>query len=442
MGNAGGGRRTGGWSTAVTGVLGLAAALVVAGCTSTPPSADEMVTVTSTVGAAVDPAGSDPLVTPPATGPVVVPPLNEPIVESTAPTQGTDIQVEPTSSVAPTSATTTTTTTKTTPPKPKPKPATVMTQPGDGAKGVDPLGRVRVLAAGGVLTRVALHTPDGRLLRGGSINTARTAWSIVPELGYGRTYRLEITARAKDGTVTDTVSTFTTVVPKSKVTATSFPRNGMTVGVGQPISITFSRPIRGAAAKKFVEKQITVKTAPRQRGAFRWFSDTELHWRPEKFWHTATKVSVDADIYGKNLGGGLYGQADLVFGFATRRVALIATVDDRTHQMTITRNGAKVKTIPVSLGQDKYPTYNGTHIVAEKYTSKIMDSRTWGLTGTGAYRTNVKWATRISSSGEFVHARPVVGVRPGQFQRVARLRERLRPRTPSGSTTRSPTAIR
>ena len=348
---------------------------------------------------------SDPAVAPSSTGPVVVPPLNQG-PDSTAATPSTDIEVEPTSSVAPTTSSATTTSTKTAPPKPRPKPATVMTQPGNGAKGVDPLGRVRVLAAGGVLTRVALYTPDGRLLRGGSMNKARSAWSLVPELGYGRTYRLEITARAKDGTVTDTVRTFTTVVPKGKVSATSFPRNGMTVGVGQPISITFSQPIRGAAAKKFVEKQITVKTSPRQRGAFRWFSDTELHWRPEKFWHAATKVAVDADIYGKNLGGGLYGQADLEFGFSTRRAALIATVDDRTHQMTITRNGAKVKTIPVSLGNDKYPTYNGTHIVAEKYTSKIMDSRTWGLTGTGAYRTRVKWATRISSSGEFVHAAP------------------------------------
>jgi lipoprotein-anchoring transpeptidase ErfK/SrfK len=35
-----------------------------------------------------------------------------------------------------------------------------------------------------------------------------------------------------------------------------------------------------------------------------------------------------------------------------------------------------------------------------------MDSSTWGLTGTGAYRTEVEWATRISSSGEFVHAAP------------------------------------
>ena len=401
MGNAGGGRRIGGWSTAVTGVLGLAVALVVAGCTSTPPSADEMVTVTSTVGAAVDPAGSDPLVSPARhrTGRRTALERTDRGVHRADPGHGHPGRAD--QQCRSDQCHHTTTTTKTTPPKPKPKPATVMTQPGDGAKGVDPLGRVRVLAAGGVLTRVALHTPDGRLLRGGSINTARTAWSIVPELGYGRTYRLEITARAKDGTVTDTVSTFTTVVPKSKVTATSFPRNGMTVGVGQPISITFSRPIRGAAAKKFVEKQITVKTAPRQRGAFRWFSDTELHWRPEKFWHTATKVSVDADIYGKNLGGGLYGQADLVFGFATRRVALIATVDDRSHQMTITRNGAKVKTIPVSLGRDKYPTYNGTHIVAEKYTSKIMDSRTWGLTGparTGRMSSGRRGSRRPASS--------------------------------------------
>ena len=105
-----GGSRHGRWSTAVTGVLGLAMALVVAGCTSTPPAADAQVTVTSTVGPATDPAmATDPATSSSSTGPVVVPPLNGP-KETDAPS--TDIQVEPTSSVAPTS--TTKPTTKTT----------------------------------------------------------------------------------------------------------------------------------------------------------------------------------------------------------------------------------------------------------------------------------------------------------------------------------------
>ena len=49
-----------------------------------------------------------------------------------------------------------------------------------------------------------------------------------------------------------------------------------------------------------------------------------------------------------------------------------------------------------------------------------MDSSTWGLTGTGAYRTEVGWATRISSSGEFVHAAPwSVGRRARRMSRTA-----------------------
>ncbi len=72
MGNAGGGRARGRWSTAVAGVIGLIAALVLAGCTTTPPAADEMVTVTSTVGAADPAMASDPAVAPSSTGPVVV----------------------------------------------------------------------------------------------------------------------------------------------------------------------------------------------------------------------------------------------------------------------------------------------------------------------------------------------------------------------------------
>jgi lipoprotein-anchoring transpeptidase ErfK/SrfK len=74
--------------------------------------------------------------------------------------------------------------------------------------------------------------------------------------------------------------------------------------------------------------------------------------------------------------------------------------------MVVKQDGQVIREIPVSLGRDKYPTYNGIHVVAEKYENKLMDSSTWGLTGAGAYRTNVQWATRISSSGEFVHAAP------------------------------------
>jgi lipoprotein-anchoring transpeptidase ErfK/SrfK len=116
-------------------------------------------------------------------------------------------------------------------------------------------------------------------------------------------------------------------------------------------------------------------------------------------------VAVTVDIYGKDLGDGVYGQEDLAFGFTIGR-SMVAEIDDNTKTMTVWENGNQINSIPVSMGSNKYPTYNGVHVVAEKYESKIMDSSTWGLTGAGAYRTEVFWATRISSSGEFVHAAP------------------------------------
>jgi lipoprotein-anchoring transpeptidase ErfK/SrfK len=74
--------------------------------------------------------------------------------------------------------------------------------------------------------------------------------------------------------------------------------------------------------------------------------------------------------------------------------------------MVVKRNGMVITSNPVSKGRDEYPSYDGVHVVEEKYQTKIRDSRTRGLTGAGAYRVEVAWATRISDSGEFVHAAP------------------------------------
>src|SRR5664279_2491179 len=81
-------------------------------------------------------------------------------------------------------------------------------------------------------------------------------------------------------------------------------------------------------------------------------------------------------------------------------------IEDNAKRMVVKRNGTVITSNRVSKGRDEYPTYNGVHVVEEKYQTKIMDSRTRGLTGAGAYRTEVAWATRISDSGEFVHAAP------------------------------------
>ena len=293
-------------------------------------------------------------------------------------------------------------TTSSSKPPPPPPPAEVTANPANGTQGVDPLAPVSVAVVKGTLESVRFTNPEGVEVPG-TLAADKLSWVAQTELGYGKTYTLTTSARSSSsGVIDETTSTFTTVVPNNKTKAFSFPSDGMTVGVAQPISIRFDEPVPDRAAAL---RAITVTTNPAQTGGFRWIDDQEVRWRPAEFWQPGTTAAVTVDIYGRNLGDGLYGQEDLTFGFTVGR-SMIAEIDDNTHTMVVKQDGQVINEVPVSLGRDKYPTYNGIHVVAEKYENKLMDSSTWGLTGAGAYRTNVQWATRISNSGEFVHAAP------------------------------------
>jgi lipoprotein-anchoring transpeptidase ErfK/SrfK len=293
------------------------------------------------------------------------------------------------------------TTSSSTPPPPPPPDAVITATPANGATGIDPLAPISVTVAHGTLTSVQLTNAAGEQVPG-TLAPDGLSWTTTPELGYGQTYTLAAAAANSAGVPAQSATTFTTVVPDNYTAARVFPSDGMTVGVAQPVSIHFDELIADKAAAAAAVK---VTTSPEQPGGFRWIDDKELRWRPMNWWQPGTTVQVTVDIYGKHMGGGLYGQHDSGGAFTVGR-SLIAEIDDNTKQMVVTVDGQVVRTIPVSMGSGQWPTYNGVHVVAEKYDVKIMDSTTWGLTGAGAYRTAVSWATRISSTGEFVHAAP------------------------------------
>lgn len=80
--------------------------------------------------------------------------------------------------------------------------------------------------------------------------------------------------------------------------------------------------------------------------------------------------------------------------------ANIATVDGRTERMTVTSDGKKVFTFPVSLGAADHPTYGGTKIVMEKNRVEEMKNSP----GEPFYDLKVPWSVRLTNSGEFVHS--------------------------------------
>jgi lipoprotein-anchoring transpeptidase ErfK/SrfK len=168
------------------------------------------------------------------------------------------------------------------------------------------------------------------------------------------------------------------------------PVNGSMVGVAKPIIINFQRPI---ADRALAEQAVHISSNPPVPGKFYWMNDTQLRWRPIDFWPANTTVDIDA--------GGTKSS------FRTGD-ALVATIDDATHQMEVVRNGKLEKTIPVSLGKKGYETPNGTYYVLERFADIVMDSSTYGVPIDSAegYRLKVQDAVRISNSGIFVHGAP------------------------------------
>jgi lipoprotein-anchoring transpeptidase ErfK/SrfK len=170
------------------------------------------------------------------------------------------------------------------------------------------------------------------------------------------------------------------------------PVNGSTVGVGEPIIINFARPI---ADKPMAEQAIHVSSNPPVSGKFYWLTPSQVRWRPLSFWPAHTAVHVDA--------------AGTQNNFVTGD-SLIATADDATHTLTVSRNGKVEQTFPMSMGMAAggHQTPNGTYYVLDKKAKVVMDSSTYGVpvNSTYGYKVNVEDAVQFDNSGDYVHSAP------------------------------------
>ncbi|HZQ31788.1 MAG TPA: L,D-transpeptidase [Mycobacterium sp.] len=177
--------------------------------------------------------------------------------------------------------------------------------------------------------------------------------------------------------------------PEIHPTAIS-PANGTTVGVAHPIIVNFAAPV---ADRPAAEDAIHVSSDPPVPGKFYWMNDRQVRWRPLAFWPDHTTVTIDVPGSRSSFSTG---------------DALIATADDATHQMTITRNGNVEQVFPISMGKPGHETPNGTYYVQDKFPDVEMDSETYGVSSDSpdGYDLDVKLAVQMDNSGNFVHSAP------------------------------------
>ncbi|AWK76763.1 hypothetical protein CBI38_35615 (plasmid) [Rhodococcus oxybenzonivorans] len=293
---------------------------------------------------------------------------------------------------------------------------TITIDPADGADTVNPADPVSVDATGGTLESVTMTNNEGRVIEG-IFTPDRIAWKPGIPLGYGKTYTITAAALHDDGTRTEQASTFSTVQPGNLTKPTfvtsggNLLTDGGTFGIGIVIVTHFDEPITDRAA---AEKTLTVETTPPVQGSWHWADDQNVHWRPQNYYTPGTTVTARANVYGVDLGGGLFGQEDAATSF-TIGDAHISVADDITKQITVTNNGEVVRTMPTSMGMGGSETINGQtltfwtqpgiYTVIDKANPVVMDSSTYGLPVNSrlGYKETINYATRISNDGIYLH---------------------------------------
>ncbi|MDJ0418882.1 L,D-transpeptidase [Rhodococcus opacus] len=293
---------------------------------------------------------------------------------------------------------------------------TITVTPTDGADTVNPADPVSVESTGGTLESVTMTNSEGKVIDG-IFTPDRIAWKPGAPLGYGKTYTIAATALHDDGTRTERTSTFSTVQPGNLTKPTfvtsggNLLTDGGTFGIGIVVVTHFDEPITDRPA---AEKTLTVETSPPVAGSWYWADDQNVHWRPQNYYTPGTTVTARANVYGVDLGGGLFGQEDAATSF-TIGDAHISIADDTTKQITVTNNGEVVRTMPTSMGMGGSETINGQtltfwtqrgiYTVIDKANPVIMDSSTYGLPVNSrlGYKETINYATRISNDGIYLH---------------------------------------
>ncbi|MEV7925926.1 MULTISPECIES: Ig-like domain-containing protein [unclassified Kitasatospora] len=279
----------------------------------------------------------------------------------------------------------------------------------EGGGKVDPSKPLTVTSVpGSRLTDVTVTGPDGRVVAG-QLAEDQHSWQTTGRLKADTDYSVRIAADDGKGGRGDTTADFSTLAAQRLLTAKLGPDSSGSgiYGVGQPLTVQLSEAVQDPQARQEVERVLTVSSQPAVTGAWYWVGDKELHFRPQEYWPAGTTVSLAFDGTGVRIEDGLYGGDRSTLGL--RIGARVETVvDAAAHVLTLSRDGELVRSIPVTTGKPGFDTRNGVKVVLGQERSVRMNGETIGIKAGSSefYDLNVEWATRVTWSGEYVHAAP------------------------------------
>ena len=271
--------------------------------------------------------------------------------------------------------------------------------PATGSHAVDPSAGITVTALKGKVTNVTVSTSGDPVT--GSLSGGGASWHSDGNLNVAQSYTVTATGIAPSGEKITTTASFKTLTPAQTFTTHIFEGYKQSYGVGIPIILTFSQPIKNKAA---VERSLELTTSKPVIGAWYWDGSTQLYFRPRDYWPANTTVSFTGHLNGVEGANGVWGTHNLTQTFNIGR-SLIAVASTTTHRTQIYLNGKLAYNWPASLGRPSLPTPDGTYVSVEKANPVRMVGG--GPAGSaGHYDELVNYAVRFTYSGSYYHSAP------------------------------------
>lgn len=271
------------------------------------------------------------------------------------------------------------------------------------SRNVDPSEPLEVTTAGSEesITDVVATDSAGRVVKG-ELAADGESWRSTSPLAAGVNYSVRVSTENGSGAQGRRTMEFATAQTGKKLSVDFGPDDG-TYGVGQPVTAELSQPIEAPRERELVERALKVDSQPRVDGAWHWVDDKKLHYRPQGYWPKHASITVRSQLAGLKIREGLYGGPAKPLKMKTGdRVEAIADASSLT--MKVKKNGEVIKSFPITTGKAGYRTRNGKKVILSKEPFVRMTSASIGASD--FYDLPVRWALRLTDTGEYVHGAP------------------------------------
>ena len=255
---------------------------------------------------------------------------------------------------------------------------------------------ISTAVSGGRVTAVTLVDSAGHAVAGAP-RPDGTSWVPAAPLAYNRSYTATVTAVGAEGQTTRATTNFSTMRDpgRSRIGTGLYLQPGSTYGVGMPVVVEFDEAIADRY-KAAVERRLFVQSSPAQVGVWHWYGDRQVLYRPRDYWQPGTVLTVRIALSGFPVGTRFVDtdrSATVTIGANQSML-----VSNKTKTLSLYRNGALVRSFPVSLGKPSTPTSSGNFVLMSREYSTLFKTSEYSIT---AY-----YAERFTWGGQFLHAAP------------------------------------